>query len=316
MKNKLTSKVLLGLLAFIITGLFNSTEAFALDKYLQAKYLLNNVVFEEKYGEIWDEFGFSDNQKAEMVLGQVDGIGRELAMSYPKFQLLEIDGVPWQDSKYAPIIKEYLFKNPNSRYLNNYIGDVVMDKRFNGQGNKVWSMYNEGKTYEEVKQAVLGNQKTEPESKPESQKQPETPKQEQQTTENQQQSKNDYQIILTVDKKEFTENRGNTLTQSTLDVAPVIINGTTLVPLRGVVDKFGADISWDAGKQQVTVKRGDKKITLTVGSDQATINDKTVQLTSPAIVKNGRTLIPLRFVSEGVGLDINWDDLTRSILIQ
>jgi len=56
-------------------------------------------------------------------------------------------------------------------------------------------------------------------------------------------------------------------------------------------------------------------IKLTVGSKDATINDKPVTLDVPPVIQDGRTLVPLRFISEAFGAKVDWDDKTRSITI-
>ena len=99
------------------------------------------------------------------------------------------------------------------------------------------------------------------------------------------------------------------------DVPPVILNGRTLVPLRAIFEKLGAEVSWDAvSETAIGVRRG-VKVSVTVNSSAATINGKAVTLDQPATLIDGRTLVPLRFVSESFGAEVSWDQETKTVSI-
>lgn len=100
-----------------------------------------------------------------------------------------------------------------------------------------------------------------------------------------------------------------------LDVDPQIDNGTTLVPLRGIIEALGADIEWDDTSKTVTVVKGDDTIELTIGQKTAYKNGDAVDLNVACKLVNGRTMVPLRFISEAIGADVNWDGETRDISI-
>jgi hypothetical protein len=87
---------------------------------------------------------------------------------------------------------------------------------------------------------------------------------------------------------------------------PEVIAGHTYVPLRGVFEKMGADVQWDAGKQSVIAQKGDKTIHLP-RNGQATLNGQPVTMEAPAFVADGRTMVPLRFLSETMGAQVSWD---------
>lgn len=99
------------------------------------------------------------------------------------------------------------------------------------------------------------------------------------------------------------------------DPAPVIVNNRTMIPVRAVYEKMGAKVSWDDETRTVTVTYKDIKIEMKIGSDVATVNGIGMKLDSPAIIKNDRTMIPLRFVGEAVGSYVLWEDKTRSVHI-
>lgn len=99
------------------------------------------------------------------------------------------------------------------------------------------------------------------------------------------------------------------------DVKPRIINGRTLVPLRVIFEKLGLQVGWDGKTQTVIGTKENTKITLPVGKKYAFINNKKITLDTAATVINGRTLVPVRFVSESVGADVGWDSANWTVII-
>jgi hypothetical protein len=97
------------------------------------------------------------------------------------------------------------------------------------------------------------------------------------------------------------------------DTKPKMIDGTVLVPIRFVVDKLEGNI--DLQGKSVTVTKGSKTIKLTIGSNAAMINGKSVTLLQPATVEAGRTLVPLRVISEGLGVPVEWDSVSQFVWI-
>jgi hypothetical protein len=101
----------------------------------------------------------------------------------------------------------------------------------------------------------------------------------------------------------------------TFDVPPVVIQGRVLVPLRGIFERLGATVDYDAPTQHIVAIRGQQNVELTVGSRQAHVNGVPKLLDVPAFTINNRTMVPLRFISESLGADVRWDDATQTILI-
>lgn len=91
-----------------------------------------------------------------------------------------------------------------------------------------------------------------------------------------------------------------------LDVAPVIDQGRTLVPMRKIFEQLGATINWDEATKTVTAVKGDSEIKLTVGKTTVLVKGKSVKLDVPAKVINGRTVVPMRFVGETLGAKVNY----------
>ncbi|NMO95278.1 copper amine oxidase N-terminal domain-containing protein [Paenibacillus lemnae] len=97
--------------------------------------------------------------------------------------------------------------------------------------------------------------------------------------------------------------------------APVMVNGSVMVPMRPIFESLQASVKWNQQTQTVTSTKGSTKIQLKLGSKQATVNQKSVKLgTAPRSVK-GTTMVPLRFVADALGCDVKWDKEQQMVLI-
>jgi hypothetical protein len=89
----------------------------------------------------------------------------------------------------------------------------------------------------------------------------------------------------------------------------------TLIPIRGVSEALGADVTWDASNQKVDITKDGHTVTLTIGSDTAVSDGEEITLDADAEIRNDRTLVPLRFVMESFDADVEWDGDTRTVFI-
>ncbi|MFC0216188.1 stalk domain-containing protein [Paenibacillus chartarius] len=97
---------------------------------------------------------------------------------------------------------------------------------------------------------------------------------------------------------------------------PLIVDGSTLAPLRSIFEALGATVEWDADTMTATGKKGDTTVTLKLGESVATRNGRTVELSQPAQLINGRTMAPARFVGEAFGGQVTWDGTSRTVIIR
>ncbi|MBU8908016.1 DUF3993 domain-containing protein [Desertibacillus haloalkaliphilus] len=97
---------------------------------------------------------------------------------------------------------------------------------------------------------------------------------------------------------------------------PFIEKGHTFVPLRAIFEQLGTFVSWDASNQQITAEDGHTLIELEVGSTQASVNGQAVEIEAVPVIKEGRTFVPLRFVSEAFGASVSWNRLKQEVSIQ
>jgi hypothetical protein len=103
---------------------------------------------------------------------------------------------------------------------------------------------------------------------------------------------------------------------------PVIISewGRTLLPIRSVIESLGGTISWDGTDKKVTINISGTKVELWINKNYAYVNGKKVQIDSSnakvtPIIKNDRTMLPIRFVAESIGAYVGWYSSDKSILI-
>lgn len=95
----------------------------------------------------------------------------------------------------------------------------------------------------------------------------------------------------------------------------LVENGTTLVPLRGIFEKLGANVKFNQSNQTIDASRGNTSIKLKIGSKNAEVNGTKMTLSVPAQVKNGTTLVPLRFISESLNANVQWDQKNKKVTI-
>jgi hypothetical protein len=105
-----------------------------------------------------------------------------------------------------------------------------------------------------------------------------------------------------------------------MEVAPFIKDGRTFVPVRYVAEPFGAQVIWNGTERKATLIHK-KFIELWIGNPQATVDGTAIYIdpTNTSIVPfimEGRTLLPLRFVSEAFGATVNWDSITKKVTIE
>lgn len=96
---------------------------------------------------------------------------------------------------------------------------------------------------------------------------------------------------------------------------PREVDGRVMVPLRGVLEKMGANVDWVASSQTVIASKGEMELELPIGSRTARINNRSVRLDVPAMTMAGSTMVPLRFVSEALGADVAWSSRNQTVMI-
>lgn len=99
------------------------------------------------------------------------------------------------------------------------------------------------------------------------------------------------------------------------DQQPIILDGTTLVPIRAVFEKAGAEVTWDQDTKTATLVRGNYTVTITVGDSVLYKNNTQIALSVSAIMYNDRILIPVRAIGEAMDFGISWDGFHSSVFV-
>lgn len=88
----------------------------------------------------------------------------------------------------------------------------------------------------------------------------------------------------------------------------------TMVPIRFVAEQLGMEVKWDnASPNLVLITSTDKTIILSIGNKIASINGESISMdTIPVLVQN-RTMVPLRFISESMQIQVDWEEKTRTV---
>ena len=100
------------------------------------------------------------------------------------------------------------------------------------------------------------------------------------------------------------------------DEPPIIEDGSTLVPMRFLFEQMGADVEWDSETQTATATLDNTVVTFSIDNINAEVNKTSATMDVPARLINGKTMVPLRFLSENMGYDVDWDDDNRTAIIK
>ncbi|MCY9661825.1 copper amine oxidase N-terminal domain-containing protein [Paenibacillus chondroitinus] len=100
-----------------------------------------------------------------------------------------------------------------------------------------------------------------------------------------------------------------------MDTAPFMWEGNTYVPLRFLAEGIGANVTWDQASQTAWVKAGNDTLTFWVGKDDMEVNGMKKEIGAPVVLKDGRTQVPLRFITELLGWDVKWNEADGSITL-
>ncbi len=101
-----------------------------------------------------------------------------------------------------------------------------------------------------------------------------------------------------------------------LDAAPFIFKNRVMVPIRFISQSLGASVRWDPIFKIVTITMPDgREVRLQVGNSTAAVGritangivEQAVKLDAPPVIKNNRTFVPIRFIAEAFGAEVDWD---------
>lgn len=99
------------------------------------------------------------------------------------------------------------------------------------------------------------------------------------------------------------------------DQQPIIENNITLVPLRAIFEALDAEVNWDGETRTVTASKDKNTIELKIGEETYKVNGEEKELDVPAQIKNDRTLVSMRVVSESLGCTVDWNEKNYEVIV-
>ena len=106
-----------------------------------------------------------------------------------------------------------------------------------------------------------------------------------------------------------------------MDVAPIIREGRTLLPVRYVADPLGAQVLWNEIERKVSIRTATRTIELWIDNNTAAVNGQKVLIdpnntkVMPIVIPPGRTMLPLRFITDNLDCDVDWNDLNKEVTV-
>lgn len=104
-------------------------------------------------------------------------------------------------------------------------------------------------------------------------------------------------------------------TRVQFDVPPIVIQDRTMVPIRAVFEAMGADVQWDNSTRTAIITKDMNRVQVQLDNQRALVNGSVVWMDVAATGINGRTLVPVRFISENLGLKVDWVNETKTVFI-
>ena len=123
-------------------------------------------------------------------------------------------------------------------------------------------------------------------------------------------------IKMKVNSKTMIVNGETRAVDPGYNTAPIIINGRTMVPIRAVVEAMGGNAGWDAEIRQVTLNANGVAVAMYIGSVNYYVNGQQQTMDTAPVIKDDRTLIPVRFAAENLCCSVEWLDVTKEVVIK
>lgn len=124
-----------------------------------------------------------------------------------------------------------------------------------------------------------------------------------------------YESVFKIGDTSYTQNG----VSRTMDVAPYLSNGRTYMPIRYAAYAAGvseSNIMWSDADQSVTLVKGDRVVRLVIGDTTMLVNGTNFTMdVAPELVNPGRTMLPVRWVAQALGCNVDWDEATQTVTV-
>lgn len=126
----------------------------------------------------------------------------------------------------------------------------------------------------------------------------------------------DISIEMNIGKNETLVNGVITKIDENENVAPFIENDSTMVPLRFIAEGLGMVVKWEEDTESIILTGGEIEITLIIGKNSAEINGESIRILAPPVIREDRTFVPVRFVSEALQCSVDWNGDEKLVTIR
>jgi hypothetical protein len=123
---------------------------------------------------------------------------------------------------------------------------------------------------------------------------------------------------FTIGSTTYTVEENKVAVEKTMDVAPYIKDGRTYLPVRFVAEALGVtedNILWDPVSRKVTIFKGDRIAQMTIDSTTLLVNGVELTMDVAPEITNGRTMLPVRWMTQALGATIAWDAETQTVTV-
>ena len=113
----------------------------------------------------------------------------------------------------------------------------------------------------------------------------------------------------------FTLNGGTFRIDPQYDASPVRRGGQVYLPVRFLTEIVGGNVHWESGTNRIWANAPGARLEFAIGSGKVVVNGEERMLDNAPFVRNGRTMLPYRFIAEALGFDASWDERTKEITL-
>jgi len=121
-------------------------------------------------------------------------------------------------------------------------------------------------------------------------------------------------IVVQINNPVMTAN-GDYLNIDSSGTAPVIVNERTVLPIRAIIEAMGGTVGWNNDTRTVSLKYKNTDMEMTIDSTIMKVNGKAVQMDVAPMIINDRTMLPIRYITENIGGQIEWFDTIQAVAI-
>lgn len=121
------------------------------------------------------------------------------------------------------------------------------------------------------------------------------------------------QIVLQIDNPIMQVNGSSKEIDPGNGTTPVMYKGRTVLPIRALIDELGGQLAWEDSDQKIDINLNGIKIELWINKHKAIVDGNELSLDVPPVIINGRTMVPLRFIGENLGLQLIWNGTMQTV---